>query len=113
MNKGIVVYFVAESGFMQSELSELFLSNFEKNGYVVEDIGAGSAYNMPTYLLGEVVKNIDKAVIVSVRFEDDRPVPMVFFDEDEVDAVVERLEKAGKDEDTFDILVEVHKKIRG
>lgn len=113
MKKNIVVYFVAKNGFMNRELVNHFIQSFEKRGCVIDDIGAGNAYNMPVYLLGEVEAHIDKAVIVSLRFDGENPVPMVFFDENEVAAVVERLEKAEDGEDTFDILAEVHRKIRG
>lgn len=108
----IIVYFVAEKGFMNREMMELFMEMFTQRGYTIEDIGMGSAYNMPIYLLGEVEEHIEKAVIVSYYMENGRPVPMVFFDEAEVNAVVERLEKAQKGEDSFQILKEVHGVIR-
>jgi len=67
---------------------------------------------MPIYLLGEVEENIEKAVVVSFYMDGDRPVPMVFFDQNEVDALIEGLENAGDDADSFDIAKEVHRRIR-
>ncbi|MDO4188432.1 MAG: hypothetical protein Q4D29_05515 [Lachnospiraceae bacterium] len=113
MKKDIIVYFVAENGFMNGDLTELFLSNFEEKGYSIKDVGMGSAYNMPIYLLGEIEDHKDEAVVVSMRFDGERPVPMVFFDDEEIESLVEGLNKADKNSDTFDIIVEVHKRIRG
>lgn len=113
MDNSIIVYFVAEHGFMNQEMVELFLSNFEEKGYSIEDIGMGSAYNMPIYLLGEIEAHRDKAVVVSFRMDDGRPVPMIFFSKDEVDAVFKALEEADKSDDSFDIITQVHRKIRG
>ncbi len=112
MDKKIIVYFVAEHGFMDKLYVESFLTMFEKEDYIVEDIGMGSAYNMPEYLLGEIEEHREKAVVVSCRMEGDTPIPMVFFSEDEVNALTEALEKAEKGEDSFEILQVVHKHIR-
>jgi len=73
----------------------------------------GSAYNMPVYLLGEISDHYDKAVVVSFDVVNDMPKPMVFFDSNEIDALMKGLEAAKEGEDTFDIITAVHKELRG
>ncbi len=113
MEKNIIVYFVSEKGFMNRFFMKLFMEGFQNDGLIIEDIGTGNAYNMPIYLLGEIEEHIDKAVVVSVYFDEKgQPVPMVFFSKDEINALIQRLDKAGENENSFEILKEVHRKIR-
>lgn len=112
MKEEIIVYFVAENGFMDIEMSNLFIDNFKSKGYSIIDIGMGNAYNIPLYLLGEIESHIEKAVVVSIRFDDNNPVPMVFFSRDEIDALTEELINSSSEENSFNIITAVHKKIR-
>ncbi len=112
MEPKIIVYFVAEDGFMKRAYIQRFLEMFKKNGYVIEDVGTGNAYNMPIYLLGEVEEHIEKAVVVSVSEEDENVKPMVFFSDGEIQALVKRLKTAVEGEDSFNIIKKVHKEMR-
>lgn len=58
------------------------------------------------------IKKNEKSVFVSFNMDEDRPVLMVFFDQREVDALIEGLENAGDGADSFEIAKEVHKRIR-
>ncbi|MCR4743848.1 MAG: hypothetical protein K5894_01310 [Lachnospiraceae bacterium] len=112
MENKIIVYFVFENGAFVPEVLSIYFEMFEKEGYMIEDFGMGSAYNMPEYLLGEIEDHLDKAVVTSFCMDEGDGYSMIFFNKDEVDAVIEGLKAAKPGEDSYDILKEVHKKIR-
>ena len=111
MNKNIVVYFVTEHGRINFNYNSTFMKILREQGFVIEDFGMGSAYNMPIYLLGEVEENIEKAVVISYYMNEGCPVPMVFMEEKEIAALMEELENAPKDADSFDIVKSAYEKI--
>lgn len=111
MAESIVVYFVDENGFMNHNYVKYTIDMFTQKGYTVEDIGMGSAYNMPVYLCGEIAANIEKAVVASYYFKEEQLVPIILFSEYEIDCLLEELE-ADMDGDSFDILKRVHSKLR-
>ena len=110
----IYPYFVTEhGGFLAPAYLNILLQQFEDRGWEPQDLGMGSAYNMPVYLLGEMEEHYGQAMVFSLYMEDDGPRIMAFIGKPEIDPLMEALEAAGDDEDSFDICKAVHKKIRG
>ena len=110
----IYPYFVTEHGkFMPREVFSVILNLFEKNGWEPQDLGMGSAYNMPIYLLGEIEDHYGEAIVIAVDMGEQIPKVMAFIEESEIKALTEALEAAGEDEDSWDICCAVHRKLRG
>ena len=111
--KHIVPYYVTETGAINHNLVSIFEDMFYEKGYMIDDFGMGSAYNMPIYLLGEIEDNFDKAVVVSFYEKEGQMLPIILFDESEIALLAEELGKAGKEEDSYNIIRKVHRELRG
>lgn len=109
----IFTYYVTENGIINHQFMDCYDELFERKGIAIDGFGMGSAYNMPIYLLGELEENFEKAVVISYYVKDDLLRPIVLFDDMEIKVLMEYLEKAGEDEDSYDILKKVHQDIRG
>ena len=109
----VIVYFVTENGFMNFDLVETCISMFKEKDLIVEDFGMGSSYNMPSYLLGELEENVDKAIVVSFDYNDERFVPVFLVDDNEINSLINALKEADEEDDSLEIIKKVHKYIRG
>ena len=107
----IRLYILTKNGvLLPTEITELLVKSAKKYGEI-EDFGCGSAYNIPVYLLGEIEKHIEKTFVVAWDMDGDMPHPRAIIGEE-----VLLLIKALQDDiegDSWEIAVEVNKKIRG
>lgn len=108
------VYILTKNGnFLRPEIIQLLLDNVRKYGEVV-DIGMGSAYNDPLYLLGEIENNPDEVFVIAWddTEADQMPRPRALVGEREVVALVHTLED-NMSEDAWEIAMAVNHVIRG
>lgn len=106
------LYFLTPNGsFLNLEISKLLVQSAEKFGEI-KDIGQGSAYNSPVYLLGEIEGHESTSLVVAIdKEEDGMPRPRAFFGEEEISLLIKNL-KENQDGDTWEIAVELNKQIR-
>lgn len=67
---------------------------------------------MPVYLLGEIEEHVGSAFVVAWDMDGNMPHPRVLVGELEIIPLIEALE-ANENGDSWEIAVEVNKKIRG
>lgn len=112
-NTKVTVYFVTENGaFAPQFLVDGFVKMLEDKDFELSDIGLGSAYNMPGYLAGEVEEHIDEAVVYCIGFNEEGFRPMIFASEDEIELLLDALNKADDNDNSWEVCSELHKKIR-
>lgn len=95
----------------QAEVVDAIVELVEKRGKIV-DLGFGSAYNMPIYLLGELEGHEEEAIVVSMDWDDEMPHPRFLVEPSEIVPLMEALE-ANQDSDSWEIAVRVNRQIRG
>lgn len=116
MEEGIYCYFLTEDGsLLHPDIINTLLEHTKKYGEIA-DVGTGSAYNMPIYLLGELEEHRAGAIVFAWDWDEDgSPHPRTFFTDEEIGALMEALEEAHEknpDANAWDIAVEVNKKNR-
>lgn len=112
------VFFITRCGNMvDSGLMKMYKRMFDKMECEISSFAMGSAYNDPDYLLEAIEDIVEKgqyfAAVVAERGEEYAYIPMAFVDSTEMNPLVEALEKAGEEGNSWDICEAVHTEIRG
>ena len=112
------VFFITKSGNMvDSGLMKMYKRLFDRMECEISSFAMGSAYNDPDYLLEAIEDIVEKrqyyVAVVAERGEEYAHIPVIFVDSTEMNPLVEALEKAGEDGNSWDICETVHTEIRG
>lgn len=109
------LYILTKDGaFLKSDYLKILIDITKEDGYLLQDIGMGSAYNMPTYLLDEMeihLKPESDVIVVAWDYKDDFPKPM-FFAGNDIFPLRKALFEADKNDNSWNICKEVHGAIR-
>lgn len=107
------VFIISEDGTMVNvELADLLIDTVAKR-YEITNLGIGSAYNMPIYLLGELDGYEDESCVIAIDFdENDMPRPRFLIERPEIELLMNELDKQ-RSRDSWEVAVEVNKAIRG
>ena len=95
---------------LHREIIRLLVEQVKKYGEL-DDLGFGSAYNMPVYLLGEIEDHVDSVFVIAWDMDGDTPHPRALVGKKEIMPLIEALE-ADEDGDSWEIAVRVNKEIR-
>lgn len=77
-------YVLSKNGAMlHPELINLLVEQVQKQGEL-ENLGFGSAYNMPVYLLGEIAEHVESAFVVAWDTDSDMLHPRALVGETEI-----------------------------
>lgn len=105
------LYILFKDGrWMKPEIVKLLVDYVTKKGEL-EDFGTGNAYNMPDYLLDAIEGHEDTAMVICWDWEGDTPHPRFLVEPDEICPLIDAL-KANPKGDSWEIAVEVNRKIR-
>lgn len=80
------------------------------HGTELDDLGFGSAYNMPVYLLEEIEEHVDSVFVIAWDMDGDMPHPRALVGKEEIMPLIEGLE-ADENGDSWEIALRLIKRL--
>lgn len=110
-DRKIRIYVLSKEGTMpEIGLVNVIVDMLKEEGEL-EDLGFGSAYNMPIYLLGEIEGHEEDSFVIALDTEGDELRPRFLVGKYEIGALMVALE-ACPNEDAWQLAVDVNKDMR-